>query len=84
MTQLRPLRFWEQICSTMNISLGFELDGPITADLVAKAWDLVKQEYPYFASCITQDEHSLLYFSSNKVISPWATLQLSFSHSCLR
>ena len=64
MTQLRPFRFWEQICSTMNISLAFELQGPVTADLIVKAWALIKQEYPYFASTIVQDEHGQLYFKS--------------------
>ena len=63
MTQLRPFRFWEQICSTMNISLAFELQGPVTGDLVAKAWALIKQEYPYFASTINQDEYGQLHFN---------------------
>ena len=62
MTQLRAFRFWEQICSTMNISMAFELQGPVTADLVAKAWALIKQEYSYFASTIIQDEYGQLHF----------------------
>lgn len=62
--QLRPFRFWEQICSTMNLSLAFELQGPITADLVSKAWGLIKKEYPYFASTIHQDEYGQLNFKS--------------------
>lgn len=48
----------------MNISLAFELQGPVTADLIAKAWALVKQEFPYFASTIHQDEHGQLHFKS--------------------
>ncbi len=46
----------------MNLSLAFELQGPITADLVSKAWGLIKTEYPYFASTIHQDEYGQLNF----------------------
>ena len=62
--QLRPFRFWEQICSTMNLSLAFELQGPVSEELVSKAWSLIKKEYPYFASTIVQDEHGQLLFKS--------------------
>ena len=62
--ELRPFRFWEQICSTMNLSLAFELQGPITADLISKAWGLIKTEHPYFASTIHQDEYGQLHFKS--------------------
>ena len=54
----------------MNISLAFELQGPVTADLVARAWALIQQEFPYFASTIHQDEYGQLRFnfpSSSKV-----------------
>ena len=62
--QLRPFRFWEQICSTMNLCLAFELQGPVGEELVSKAWSLIKKEYPYFASTIVQDEHGQLLFKS--------------------
>lgn len=58
----RPFRFWEQICSTMNISIAFELQGPVTEDLVLRAWSLVKKEFPYFSSSVIQDESGQLLF----------------------
>ncbi len=48
----------------MNISLAFELQGSVTADLISKAWALIKEEYPYFASTIIQDEYGQLHFKS--------------------
>ena len=46
----------------MNISLAFELNGPVTDELLLKAWSLVKKEYPYFSSSITQDKTGQLVF----------------------
>ena len=40
----------------MNVTMACELQGPVTGELVSRAWGAVKREHPYFASTIYQDE----------------------------
>ncbi len=55
----RPLRFWEQVCSFMGVSMGFELEGNITADIIKQAYALLQKEYPYLRCVLTQDTNVL-------------------------
>jgi hypothetical protein len=55
----RPLRFWEQVCSFMGVSMGFELEGKINADIIKQAYALLQKEYPYLRCVLTQDANVL-------------------------
>ena len=55
----RPLRFWEQVCSFMGVSMGFELDGKITPEMIKQAYALLQKEYPYLRCVLTQDNNLL-------------------------
>jgi len=55
----RPLRFWEQVCSFMGVSMGFELEGKITADNIKQAYALLQKEFPYLRCVLTQDANVL-------------------------
>lgn len=55
----RPLRFWEQVCSFMGVSMGFELEGKINADIIKQAYVLLQKEYPYLRCVLTQDANVL-------------------------
>ena len=55
----RPLRFWEQVCSFMGVSMGFELEGKITADYIKQAYVLLQKEFPYLRCVLTQDANVL-------------------------
>ena len=43
----RPLRLWEQLCLTMNVTMSFQLDGSLTEHLVKRAWAACMEEFPY-------------------------------------
>ena len=55
----RPLRFWEQVCSFMGVSMGFELEGKINADIIKQAYALLQKEYPYLRCVLMQDANVL-------------------------
>ncbi|CAK0786372.1 hypothetical protein CVIRNUC_009585 [Coccomyxa viridis] len=55
----RPLRFWEQVCSFMGVSMGFELDGKISPEMIKQAYALLQKEYPYLRCVLTQDNNLL-------------------------
>ena len=57
---VRPLRFWEQIGASMNISFAFDLAGPVTPLLVEEAWKAVRAEHNYLDYTIAPDAAGLL------------------------
>ena len=61
----RPLRFWEQVCSFMGVSMGFELEGKITGDMVKQAYTLLQKEFPYLRCVLTQDNNVLSFVERN-------------------
>ena len=57
----RPLRFWEQICSNMGVTMGFELEGKVTPQIVKDAFSAIQKEYPYLRTVLTQDMNQLAF-----------------------
>lgn len=57
----RPLRFWEQICSNMGVTMGFELEGKLTPQIVKDAFSAIQKEYPYLRTVLTQDMNQLAF-----------------------
>lgn len=51
----------------MNISLGFVLEGPVSEELVLRAWDTVKKQYTYFSSTLQQDDTGGVFLVQNEV-----------------
>ncbi|BDA49274.1 hypothetical protein COCOBI_13-3850 [Coccomyxa sp. Obi] len=57
----RPLRFWEQICSNMGVTMGFELEGKVTPQIVKDAVAALQKEYPYLRTVLKQDMNQLAF-----------------------
>jgi len=57
----RPLRFWEQICSNMGVTMGFELEGKITPKMVKDAFITLQKEFPYLRTVLKQDMNQLAF-----------------------
>lgn len=57
----RPLRFWEQICSNMGVTMGFELEGKVTPQIVKDAVTALQKEYPYLRTVLKQDMNQLAF-----------------------
>ncbi len=57
----RPLRFWEQICSNMGVTMGFELEGKVTPQIVKDAFAAIQKEYPYLRTVLTNDMNQLAF-----------------------
>jgi hypothetical protein len=55
----RPLRFWEQICSNMGVTMGFQLEGKVTPAIIKDAYSALKKEYPYLRTVLRQDMNQL-------------------------
>ena len=56
----RRLRWWEQICSTMNVSMSFQLDAAVlNEDMMKQAWAACMQEYPYLRCALKPAEPPL-------------------------
>ena len=43
----------------MGVSMGFELDGKITPEMIKQAYALLQKEYPYLRCVLTQDNNLL-------------------------
>ena len=55
----RPLKFWEQICSNMGVTMGFELEGAVTADMVTGAYEHIQKIFPFLRMVLKQDKNLL-------------------------
>ncbi|KAK9830884.1 hypothetical protein WJX81_001702 [Elliptochloris bilobata] len=49
---MAPLRLWEQVCSSMGVTYGFELKGKFDEAQLKEAWKLVQKEVPYARTVI--------------------------------
>ena len=65
----RPLKFWEQICSNMGVTLGFELEGKVTATIVTGAFAHIQKEYPFLRTVLKQDKNQLSFVEATPVSS---------------
>ena len=73
----RPLRFWEQVCSFMGVSMGFELDGKITPEMIKQAYALLQKEYPYLRCVLTQDNNLLSFVEKTPTPVRWSIVDAS-------
>ncbi|EIE24884.1 hypothetical protein COCSUDRAFT_62293 [Coccomyxa subellipsoidea C-169] len=64
----RPLRFWEQICSNMGVTMGFELEGKVTPQIVKDAFAAIQKEYPYLRTVLTNDMNQLAFVEQPVVV----------------
>lgn len=55
----RPLRFWEQVCSNMGVTMGFELQGKVTAAIIKEAYAALQKEFPYLRTVLKQEMNQL-------------------------
>ena len=65
----RPLKFWEQICSNMGVTMGFELEGKVTATIVSGAFAHIQKEYPFLRTVLKQDKNQLSFVEATPVSS---------------
>lgn len=77
----RPLRFWEQICSNLGVTMGFELEGKVTPQIVKDAVAALQKEYPYLRTVLKQDMNQLAFVEQPVV---WSSLQRPLLFSFFR
>ena len=49
----QPLSLWEAVCLGMNVTLAFELEGPVTPENICLAFKAVAAEYIYLRSVVS-------------------------------
>ncbi len=76
----RPLRFWEQICSNMGVTMGFELEGKVTPKIVKDAVVALQKEYPYLRTVLKQDMNQLAFIEQPVVWSRPELPTFSLNH----
>ena len=58
-TMSRPLKFWEQICSNMGVTMGFQLEGKLDAAAVKSAYEYIQKVYPFLRMVLKQANNTL-------------------------
>lgn len=80
---IRPLRMWEQVCSTMNVTMSFQLEGcDLTEGLLRTAWAACQREYPFLRCAIVHGQKP--YPEEQLFFQELATPVSSFRPPCFR
>jgi hypothetical protein len=76
----RPLKFWEQICSNMGVTMGFQLEGKLDAAMIKGAYEYIQKMYPFLRMVLKQANNALAFVEHPSVcrfsflFSPWLPL----------
>ena len=63
----RPLKFWEHICSNMGVTMAFELEGKVTANIITGAFTHIQKEFPFLRTVLKQDKNQLSFVEATPV-----------------